>query len=138
MGMVHAEIELVNVFDQELARKHLIGEDEIKRIRVVALVDSGAFMMAINENIQEYLQLPFVEKKSGELANGQVGEWDVVGPLEIRFKNRRSSCNAVVMPKDAEPLLGCIPLEDMDVLIDPIRRKLIVNPAHPDCAWTRV
>ena len=32
---------------------------------------------------------------------------------------------------DAEILLGSIPMEDMDVLIDPRAQKLVVNPKHP-------
>ena len=37
----------------------------------------------------------------------------------------------MVLPRDNEPLLGDIPLDDMDVLIDPYKRELIVNPEHP-------
>jgi hypothetical protein len=51
--------------------------------------------------------------------------------VELRFKNRRSYCSAMVLPGNSEVLLGVIPLEDMDVLIDPLRQELIVNPDHP-------
>ncbi len=138
MGMVHADIELVNGDDLAFARKHIIGDDEIKRIRVRALVDSGAYMLCINENIQAVLQLPVVDKKSFQLTNGIVVHNDVVAPVELRFRNRRTICRAIVLPGDSEPLLGAIPMEDMDVLIDPLRRELIVNPAHPDYARTRL
>jgi hypothetical protein len=37
----------------------------------------------------------------------------------------------MVLQGDSEPLLGAIPLEDMDVLIHPLRQELIVNPDHP-------
>jgi len=37
----------------------------------------------------------------------------------------------MVLPGGSEPLLGAIPLEDMDVLVNPYRRELIVNPDHP-------
>ncbi len=40
----------------------------------------------------------------------------------------------MVLPGDSEPLLGAIPLEEMDVLIHPLRQELIVNPEHPDMA----
>lgn len=88
-------------------------------------------MLAINESIQEQLQFPVMEKKKAQLANGHIVECDVVAPVEIRFKNRRSVCSAMVLPGDAEPLLGAIPLEEMDVLIHPLRQELIVNPEHP-------
>ena len=37
----------------------------------------------------------------------------------------------MVLSGDNEPLPGAIPLEDMDVLIHPLREELIVNPDHP-------
>ena len=131
MGLVYADIELINGDDLALARRNIIGEEEIKRIHVNMLVDTGNMYMFINENIQEQLQLAVLEKRKGQLANGHIVEYDVVGPLEVKFKNRRCTVNAMVLPGDNEPLLGAIPLEDMDVLIHPYRQELIVNPAHP-------
>ncbi len=131
MGLVYADIELINGDDLALVRRNIIGEEEIKRMRVNALVDTGSYMLCINENIQEQLQLPIVEKRKGQLADGSIVEYDVVAPVEIKFKNRRSSVSAMVLPGDSEPLLGAIPLEDMDVIIHPLRQELIVNPDHP-------
>jgi len=131
MGLIYADIELINGEDLVLARRHYIGEEEIKRMNVNMLVDTGSIYMCIDENIQEQLQLPVLELRKRQLANGHIVEYDVVGPLEVRFKNRRCSVNAMVLPADNEPLLGAIPLEDMDVLIHPYRRELIVNPDHP-------
>lgn len=122
---------MINGEDIALARRHIIGIEEIKRMTVSALVDTGSYMLAINENIQEQLQLPVVEKRKAQLADGRIVECDVVAPLEIKFKNRRSSCSAMVLPGDSEVLLGAIPLEDMAVLFHPLRQELIVNPEHP-------
>lgn len=76
------------------------------------------------------MQLPKVEKRKDQLA-GRIAEYDVVGPIEVRFKNRRCVVDAMVLPGNNELLLGAISLEDMDVLIDPLRQELIVNPEHP-------
>ena len=131
MGLVYADVELINGIDIALAKRHMIGEEEVKRIHVDILVDTGSYMLAINENIKEQLQLPVVEMRKAQTATGQIVECEVVDPVELKFKNRRTSCNAIVLPGDAEPLLGTIPLEDMDVLIHPLRNELIVNPEHP-------
>ncbi len=131
MGLIYAEIELINGEDIALARKNIIGEDEIKSMTVNMLVDTGSIMLAINENIQEQLQLPVVETRKAQLANGQIVECEVVAPVELRFRNRQTTCRAMVLPGDSEPLLGAIRLEDMDVLIHPTRQELIVNPDHP-------
>ncbi len=131
MGLVYAEIEIINGDDLALVRKNIIDIDEVKRMWVTALVDTGSYMLSINENIQEQLQLPVVEKRKAQMANGHIVECDVVGPVELRFKNRATTCRAMVLPGDSEVLLGAIPLEDMDVLIHPLRQELIVNPDHP-------
>ena len=138
MGLVYADIELINAGDIEMARRHIIGEDEIKRMHINALVDTGSYMLCINETIQEQLQFPVVEKRKAQLANSSVLECDVVSMVELKFKNRRTICNAMVLPGDSEPLLGARPLEDMDVLIHPLRQELIVNPEHPFYAQMKI
>jgi clan AA aspartic protease len=134
MGMVYAEIELTNAEDLGLARRHIIGEEEIKRINVRMLADSGAYMMAINESIQAQLELPFIEKRKAVMADNSIREFDVVGPIMVKFKNRTGICNAYLLEGNSEPLLGAIPMEELDVLIHPLRQELLVNPEHPNYA----
>lgn len=131
MGLVYAEITLINAGDLEMVKRHLLDKDEVKQINVNMMVDSGAYMMAINETIQEQLDLSFIEKRKAIMADGSVQEYDVVGPIVVKFKNRTATCNAFVLQGDNEPLLGAIPMEEMDVLIHPQRQELIVNPEHP-------
>lgn len=131
MGLIYADIELINGDDLAFVRRNMMDQDEVKRMHVNMLVDTGSVYMCINENIQEQLQLPVVERRKGQLANGHIVEYDVVGPLEVRFKNRRCSLDAMVLPGENEPLLGAMALEDMDVLVHPHRQELIVNPDHP-------
>jgi clan AA aspartic protease len=134
MGLVYAEIELINHDDVTLSRKNIIEKDSIRKLKLQMLVDSGAYMMAINDTIQSQLELPFVEKRKVQVAYSRVVEYDVVGPVEVRFANRKATCNAFVLPGDSEPLLGAIPMEEMDVLIHPQRQELVVNPLHPNYA----
>ncbi len=131
MGLVYAEIDLISVDDLVLHRRGFLEKEKIKQITVDALVDSGAYMLTINENVRAQLDLPFIEKQFGRLADETLLELDVVGPVEVRFENRSTTVRAIVLPGNAEILLGAIPMEDMDVLIDPKQQKLLVNPAHP-------
>ena len=62
MGVVYAEIELINSVDVENAKRYRIGEEEVRRMRLDMLVDSGAYMMAINETIQSQLEIPLDRK----------------------------------------------------------------------------
>ncbi len=131
MGVIYADIELINSADLTMASRNLIGAEEVKRMRLSMLVDTGAYMMAINETIQSQLELRFIEKRKVQLASGQVVEYDVVGPIDVRFANRRAVCSAFVLPGDSESLLGAIAMEEMDVLVHPKRQELVVNPEHP-------
>jgi clan AA aspartic protease len=131
MGLVHADITLINGEDITLARKYIIGEEEIRKMTINMLVDTGSFNLCINEEIQAQLQFPLAGKRQAITADGRIVECEMVDNVQVRFKNRATTCRAMVLPGDCEPLLGAIPLEDMDVLIDPQRQELIVNPDHP-------
>ncbi len=131
MGLVYADVTLINGEDLILAKRHIIGEEEIKQMNVNRLVDSGAYNLCINETIQAQLNFEVKEKRKAQMANGSIEEYDIVGPVEVKFKNRRCSVDAFVLKGDNEPLLGAIPMEDMDVLIHPRRQELVVNPEHP-------
>ena len=132
--MVYADIKLINAGDLEMAKRHVIGAEEVREITVKMVVDSGAYMMAINETIQEQLGLLFIEKRKSIMADGSVVEHDVVGPIIVKFANRTAVCNAVVLQGDNEALLGAIPMEEMDVIIHPRKQELMVNPEHPNYA----
>jgi clan AA aspartic protease len=138
MGEVKAYIELLNNHDVVEAAKHNIGEDEIRRISIEAMVDTGSFYPCINEDIQEVLQLRVIEKRRFQLADGGIVTCDLVGPVDIRFENRSACCNAIVLPGGADPLLGLLPLEEMDVAIDPKGMRLIINPNYPGYAHIRM
>src|SRR5215468_5682220 len=101
MGAVYADVELINNDDLALVRRNYIDQDEVRRMFVNIRVDTGADMLCINENIQEQLKFPAVEKRKAQLANGHIVECDVVSSVELKFKNRRTMCNAMVLPGDA-------------------------------------
>lgn len=129
---------MINTTDQENAKRNIIGEEGVERIRLSMLADSGANMMAINENIQAQLELPFIEKRKAVMVPQKGGrsvqEFEVVGPVMVKFANRTAVCNAFILDGNSEPLLDAIPMVEMDVLIHPLRQELIVNPEHPNYA----
>jgi clan AA aspartic protease len=131
MGLIYADITLINAGDEVMAKRNIIGVDEVKKMTVNMLVDSGAYMMGITETVQEQLNLTFIEKRKAILGDGSIKEFDVVGPITVKFKNRTAGCNAMVLSGSNESILGAIPMEEMDVLIHPQRQELVVNPEHP-------
>ena len=121
MGLMHASIELANARD-----------DERRPITVEALVDSGALHLCIPRTVAQQLSLPVLDRRTVSIADGSPHSVDYVGPVKVRFANRQCLVGALVLGD--EPLLGTIPMEDMDLVIDPARQTLQVNPAHPNIA----
>ena len=70
MGLIYADLELVSAEDVGLERKGYIEKSQIKKENVIALVNSGAYMMCINEHIQNQLDLMVIERKEAEMADG--------------------------------------------------------------------
>lgn len=132
MGYVHAEIELTNAGDIEMNYRGLLPENEIRRVTTRALVDSGAWDLVINEEVQRRLNLRVLGKQRVKLADETLLEVEIVGPVRVRFEDRSTILDAVVLPATAEVLLGAYPLEGLDAFIDPKRQKLILNPKSPD------
>jgi len=132
MGMIYANIELLNATDVELAVRNQIGEDEVRHVKVSGLVDTGSAMMVINEEIRVALSLRIRDKRPSQLADGTKIILPVAGPIEIRYQGRFCTTNALVLPDDSEVLLGAIPMEEMDLWLNPTRQILtFVHPEGP-------
>lgn len=66
-------------------------------MHVNMLVNSGAYLMAINDTILSQLDLPIVDKRKVQMADGSIMEYDVAGPIKVRFANRKAVCIAFVL-----------------------------------------
>jgi clan AA aspartic protease len=137
MGLIYTDIELLNAGDLFKSRMKEMDITDVRRVAVSALVDTGAYMLTINETVRHQLGAPSVDEAVAILADGSQLPVDVVGPIEVRFKNRRTTVDGVVVPgEETTILLGAIPLEGMDVVIDPKAQQMTVNPKHPNIAVT--
>lgn len=134
MGAVYADIELTNRDDLALVRAGAREPTAVRRETVRALADSGATVLVIPESVASRLGLATVGRRLVAIADGTVKECDLVGPVEIRFGNRNSISTAIAMPGDVQVLLGQVQMEEMDLIIDPLKQELIPNPASPDRA----
>ncbi len=138
MGLVHADILLVNPFDAVSAESGILPQEDVRKIEVRALVDSGAMPLTINEEIALQLDLKVRDQVDVALADGTHHKCDLVGHVDIRFKNRSTSCRALVLPGADEVLLGVIPMEGMDVMIDPVTQQLVLPPGRPYLAQMKL
>jgi predicted aspartyl protease len=120
MSTFTEKITLANARDTGNASEGIIPETKIRRLSVDAMVDTGAWTLVINENTRAALGLKIVETTESSLANGAVDQYALTEPVEIRWKDRRSSQEAVVLPNAKHILLGALPLEAMDLMVDPV------------------
>lgn len=119
MGLIRTQIELANARCGDLAS-----------MTVEALAESGALHLCIPEHVALQLDLPTLTSREVTTADGKRFSARYVGPIKVRFENRQCLVGALVL--DDEPLLGAIPMEDMDILIDPSRQRVVVNPQSPN------
>ena len=130
MGTVYEKIILKNAGDVTNARRGYIKEPEVREITVRAVVDTGAMSLVINEDVRQKLGLSIESTGEATLANDQKVVCQITEPVAIHWKNRLTSCQALVIPGNREVLLGAIPLEGMDLMVNPVGRELVC--AHGD------
>lgn len=134
MGAFTVSIELTNERDEILAEEGHVPLTGVRRVEVNALVDTGATMLVIPESVRQDLGLRTLDRKLIGIADGTVLECDVVGPIKVRFQDRTSVGSAIAIPGRASILFGALQMEEMDLLVDPLRQRLIPNPRSPERA----
>ncbi len=118
MGLVYADLTLRNPVEGALAP-----------MEVTALVDTGALHLCVPPHVVLQLNLKELERREVAIADG-TKLIPYVGPIEVRFQNRRCYVGAMVL--GTETLLGAIPMEDLDLVVHPADRRVTVNPASPN------
>lgn len=107
-------------------------ESSLAPMEVEALADTGSVFLCIPEHVRLQLKLEVLEWREVKLADGSRASYPYAGPVVLRFKNRTGCVGALVMGD--EVLLGAIPLEDMDLVVNPRDRTVDVNPDSPNMA----
>lgn len=124
MGTFTTEITLANAGDISAARNGLISDTKIRAVTLEAMPDTGAWTLIINEDIRQRLGLAVVKTVTSSLADGSTAPYGLTEPVEIRWKDRDISVQAVVVPGGNDILLGALPLEGMDLYVDPVNQRL--------------
>jgi predicted aspartyl protease len=134
MSVFKEEITLANARDVGNARDGLIPDTKIRKITVGAMPDTGAWTLVINEDTRQKLGLAVEETSESALADGATDTYGVTEGVKIRWKNRSTVLPAVVVPDAKDILLGALPLEAMDLMVDPVHEQLVgvhgVEPLH--------
>jgi len=124
MGLVHAEITLKNAGDVTNVQRGFLKEPEVRETVVQAVVDTGAMTLVINEQLRQQLGLGIVGSKVATLANNVKETVKIAEPVDVHWKNRSMTCRPWVVGS-GRVLLGAIPLENMDLIVDPSAQELV-------------
>jgi len=119
MGLIRAEFKFANP-----------AKSGLSSIHALALIDTGALHLCLPEHLAIQLDLKELDRREVTLANGHRMTVPYCGPVEIQFKNRRCFTGAMILGD--EPLIGAIPMEDMDLVVIPSRLSVDVNPESPN------
>jgi len=130
MGKVVAKIKLTNYLDLELKRLKLRREKP-RAVQTDALVDTGATRLYLKRSVIKALGL----RKEGEVVSKTTNgtrRRSVYQAARLELMGRYGAFEVVEIDDDVPNLLGQIPLEYLDLVVDPKAQKLIPNPEHGD------
>jgi len=119
MGITYADLRLAND-----------AREELDEINASAVVDTGALHLCIPQHIALQLQLKSRSQREVQTADGKSHLVDYVSPVRISLLGRECVTGALVIGNQV--LLGAIPMEDMDLIVEPATSRVSVNPLSPN------
>jgi len=131
MGEVTVEVFLENIVDRLNFQNGLIKEDKIRNFKINALIDTGAVMLMLPQDMVEVLGLDVYGKVIVTYANESKEERPVAGPVRVKIGEREMRTDCVVGEPRSEPLIGQIILEELDLIVDCKEHTLKPNPESP-------
>jgi hypothetical protein len=136
MSTFNETITLTNARDTGNADVGLIPPSKIRTLTVDACVDTGSWFLVLNEETRAALGLEITGAETATLADGSTKEYPVTEPVEFRWKNRKQTMGAMVIPDADEVLFGALCMEALDVMADPVNECLVGR--HGDKALYKV
>lgn len=119
MGIIYTHLRLANQ-----------ARPDLEEIDAKASVDTGALHLCIPQHIAVQLCLQPLKQREVQIADGKSLLVDYVAPVRISLLGRDCVTGALVLGDQV--LLGAIPMEDMDLIVEPAKQVVTVNPANPN------
>lgn len=130
VGRVLTEATIENLEDLWAAKRGLLSPQDVRRIVVPdALVDTGATLLSLPRRLIAQLGLaPTGTKRiTSSTGGGEAGMYEAV---RLTIHGRTCTMDVMEVPDDVPVLIGPLPLEHLDLVVDLRSRSLIGNPAH--------
>lgn len=130
MGRVLVKAKIENLADTYEVEKGVRKPEELRFAEVDdALVDTGATMLSLPTRLIQQLGLHKTRTRKARTAGG-LHEFGVYTAVRLTIRDRDCSMDVAEIPDDCPVLIGQLPLEALDFVVDPIGQRLIGNPEH--------
>ena len=126
--LVTAKIEnLQDLFESESGTRL---SDDVRTVEVAdALIDTGAVMLSMPTRFINQLGLRRHSSRRVRTVAGVI-EISICNAVRLTIQDRECTLDVAELPDDCPVLIGQIPLEALDFVVDPCGQKLIGNPEH--------
>jgi len=128
MGKVIVKIKLTNLKDSFL-KTACVRKAKPRAVEVEALADTGATRLYLKPTVIKALGLERTDSVRSRTNNGDVVRHKYE-PVRLELMGRHENFDVVEVPQEVPNLLGQVPLEVLDFVVDSRRQKLVPNPAH--------
>jgi clan AA aspartic protease len=129
MGKTFVDVEVENSFDLQLREATGDSRRKLRREKVRAFVDTGSALLCLPKSTIRKLGLRFIRSTEVRTGNGKVDR-GIYGSAQITILGRQCDAEVMEIPEDVRPLLGFIPLESLDLVVDPKSNRVTPNPEH--------
>ena len=129
MGKVTARIKVTNWLDAEMIALGARQEPP-RSVEAEALVDTGAVKFYLKTSVIQQLGLRPVGEVQSRTMSARLETRKVFSPVALEVQGRTGRFDVVELPDSLPNIVGQIPLEDMDWVVDCKNQKLIPNPEH--------
>jgi len=131
MGEARVEVELTNTIEAGMAKRGIISKGEVSSLKLDMLVDTGAVMILLPQDVIETLQLPQGDSRIVVFSDDRKAELRSFYGLMVKIGDRKGSFDCLEGPPNCEGLIGQVVLESLDLIVDPLKRKVTPRPESP-------
>ena len=130
MGKVLVAARIENLGDLFNANRGRLSVDQIRSVAIAdALVDTGATGFSLPRALIDQLGLKPTRTRNVRTAAGPLVV-QMFEPVRLTIQDRDCAVDVAEIAADCPVLIGQIPLEALDLVVDPARHQLIGNPDH--------
>jgi predicted aspartyl protease len=130
VGRVVVSATIEHIEDSFAAERGQLDPQNVRKVEVNdALIDTGCTVLGLPKRFIQQLQLRPVYKRPIRSATG-LGETTVYAAVRLTIQDRSCSTDVFEIPDELPVLVGQVPLEQLDFVVDPKSQKLIGNPEH--------